>query len=86
MSCVGIFEHLGYMVEFVKNFTDVDDKIIKRANDEGVTCSEITTKYIAAYHEDMQRLGIRPAWREPKATESYERYHSIDRRPCEERG
>jgi len=64
------FEHLGYMVKFVKNFTDVDDKIIKRANDEGVTCSEITTKYIAAYHEDMQRLGIRPAWREPKATES----------------
>ncbi len=63
------FEHLGHVVQFVKNFTDVDDKIIKRANDEGVTCSEITTKYIAAYHEDMQRLGIRPAWREPKATE-----------------
>ena len=63
------FEHLGYRVEFVKNFTDVDDKIIKRANDEGVTCSEITTKYIAAYHEDMRRLGVRPAWREPKATE-----------------
>jgi cysteinyl-tRNA synthetase len=63
------FEHLGCMVEFVKNFTDVDDKIIKRANDEGVTCLEITGKFIAAYHEDMRRLGIRPAWREPKATE-----------------
>ena len=63
------FEHLGCMVEFVKNFTDVDDKIIKRANDEGVTCLEITEKFIAAYHEDMRRLGIRPAWREPKATE-----------------
>jgi len=63
------FEHLGCMVEFVKNFTDVDDKIIKRANDEGVTCLEIAEKFIAAYHEDMRRLGIRPAWREPKATE-----------------
>ena len=65
----GYFEHLGCMVEFVKNFTDVDDKIIKRANDEGVTCLEITERFIAAYHEDMRRLGIRPAWREPKATE-----------------
>ena len=63
------FEHLGCRVEFVKNFTDVDDKIIKRANDEGVTCLEITERFIAAYHEDMRRLGIRPAWREPKATE-----------------
>ncbi|MET0514029.1 MAG: cysteine--tRNA ligase [Nitrospiraceae bacterium] len=63
------FEHLGWVVEFVKNFTDVDDKIIRRANDEGVACSEITEKYIAAYREDMRRLGIRPAWREPKATE-----------------
>jgi cysteinyl-tRNA synthetase len=62
-------EHSGFTVEFVKNFTDVDDKIIKRANEQGVTCEGITTKYIDAYYEDMGRLGIRPAWREPKATE-----------------
>jgi cysteinyl-tRNA synthetase len=62
-------EYSGYHVEFVKNFTDVDDKIIKRAHEEGVSCEAITTKYIDAYYEDMGRLGIRPAWREPKATE-----------------
>lgn len=62
-------EFLGFAVEFVKNFTDVDDKIIRRANEQGVTCEVITEKYIAAYQEDMGRLGIRPAWKEPKATE-----------------
>ncbi len=62
-------EHAGYAVEFVKNFTDVDDKIIKRANEQGVPCEDITSKYIEAYDEDMGRLGIRRAWREPKATE-----------------
>lgn len=62
-------EHAGYTVEFVKNFTDVDDKIIKRANDHGVPWDAVTAKYIHAYYEDMERLGIRRAWREPKATE-----------------
>ncbi len=59
----------GYTVEFVKNFTDVDDKIIKRANEQGVSCEAITAKFIEAYYEDMDRLGIGRAWREPKATE-----------------
>ena len=63
-------EYAGYAVEFVKNFTDVDDKIIKRAHEEGVSCEAITSKYIEAYYEDMEKLGVRPAWREPKATES----------------
>jgi cysteinyl-tRNA synthetase len=63
-------EYAGYTVEFVKNFTDVDDKIIKRANEEGVSCETITTKYIEAYYEDMEKLGVRPASKEPKATES----------------
>jgi len=63
-------EYVGYSVEFVKNFTDVDDKIIKRANEEGVSCEVITSKYIEAYYEDMGKLSVRPAWREPKATES----------------
>jgi len=63
-------EYVGYTVEFVKNFTDVDDKIIKRANEQGVSCETITTKYIEAYYEDMDKLGVRPASKEPKATES----------------
>jgi cysteinyl-tRNA synthetase len=62
-------EYSGYKVEFVKNFTDVDDKIIKRANEQGVSCEAITSKYIDAYYEDMGRLAIGRAWREPKATE-----------------
>ena len=63
------FEYSGYRVEFAKNFTDVDDKIIKRANEQGVSCDEVTTKFIRAYYEDMGRLGVRPATIEPKATE-----------------
>src|SRR2546426_35054 len=63
------FEYSGYTVEFVKNFTDVDDKIIKRANEQGVSCEEITFKYIQAYYEDMGKLGIRQASIEPKATD-----------------
>jgi len=62
-------EHSGYQVTFVKNFTDVDDKIIKRANEQGISCDTITAKYIQAYYEDMGRLGIRQASIEPKATE-----------------
>ena len=62
-------EFSDYKVEFVKNFTDVDDKIIKRANEQGVSCDMITAKYIQAYYEDMGRLGIRQASIEPKATE-----------------
>ena len=62
-------EFSDYKVEFVKNFTDVDDKIIKRANELGVNCNTITAKYIQAYYDDMGRLGIRQASIEPKATE-----------------
>lgn len=62
-------EYSGYAVTFVKNFTDVDDKIIKRANEQGTSCDTVTEKYIRAYHEDMGKLGIRPGTVEPKATE-----------------
>jgi cysteinyl-tRNA synthetase len=62
-------EYSGYQVDFVKNFTDVDDKIIKRANEQGVPCEAITTKYIDAYYEDMGKLGIGKPTEEPKATE-----------------
>ena len=62
-------EFRGYRVEFVKNFTDVDDKIIKRANERGVSCDTITAEFIEAYYQDMGKLGVRRATNEPKATE-----------------
>ncbi|WHZ24136.1 MAG: Cysteinyl-tRNA synthetase [Nitrospira sp.] len=62
-------EYSGYTVEFAKNFTDVDDKIIKRANEQGVRCEDITSKYIDAYYEDMDKLGVGRATLEPRATE-----------------
>ncbi len=62
-------EYGGYAVTFVKNFTDVDDKIIKRANEQGISCDAVTAKYIQAYHEDMGKLGVKSATQEPKATE-----------------
>jgi cysteinyl-tRNA synthetase len=62
-------QHSGYAVQYVRNFTDVDDKIINRASEEGKTSEEITEKYLLAYQEDMKRLGVAPADVEPKATE-----------------
>ena len=62
-------EREGYEVTFVQNFTDVDDKMIRRANEEGITVKELAERYIAAYYEDAQALGIRPATVHPKATE-----------------
>jgi cysteinyl-tRNA synthetase len=61
-------QYSGYEVLFVKNFTDVDDKIIKRANEQHVSCEVITSRYIDAYYEDMGKLGIQAASIEPKAT------------------
>ncbi|MBD3308725.1 cysteine--tRNA ligase [candidate division KSB3 bacterium] len=65
-------QYRGYEVLFVKNFTDVDDKIIKRAQEEGLSTQEVAEKYIQAHQEDMGKLGIRPADIEPKATEHIE--------------
>jgi cysteinyl-tRNA synthetase len=62
-------KHLGYDVTFVRNFTDVDDKIINRANAEGVSSQEIAERYIAAFYEDMDKLGILHPSAEPRATE-----------------
>ena len=55
------FEHRGYKVTFVQNFTDIDDKMIRRANEEGITVTE--------YYKDAQALGVRPATVHPRATE-----------------
>jgi len=63
------FTRKGYKVTYVRNFTDVDDKIINRAKQEGITAEEVAHKYIQAYHEDMKRLGVARADIEPKATE-----------------
>lgn len=63
-------EYRGYDVTFVQNFTDVDDKIIKRANEEGISSAEVAEKYIAEYWTDVKALGVREATVHPKATEN----------------
>ncbi len=63
------FEYKGYEVSYVSNFTDVDDKIIKKANEEGVSCQEITTRYIQEFFKDTKDLNVKPATKHPKATE-----------------
>jgi cysteinyl-tRNA synthetase len=63
-------EYRGYNVTFVQNFTDVDDKMIKRANEEGTTVAQIAERYIAEYYKDANGLGIRPATIHPRATEN----------------
>lgn len=59
----------GYDVTFVRNITDIDDKIIARANERGIPIEELTAHYIAAMHEDMKALNILPPDYEPRATE-----------------
>ncbi|NLO49118.1 MAG: cysteine--tRNA ligase [Clostridiales bacterium] len=63
-------EHKGFDVHFVQNFTDIDDKIIKRANEEGISSSEVAVKYTTEYFIDAEGLGVLPATVHPKATES----------------
>ena len=63
------FEYKGYDVNYVSNFTDVDDKIIKRANEEGVSSTEISERYIIEAKTDMEGLNVLPATKNPKATE-----------------
>ncbi len=65
-------EYLGYKVNFVSNFTDVDDKIIKKANEEGVSATEISERYIKEFRTDMEALNVREATIHPKATEEIE--------------
>lgn len=63
-------EYRGYDVRFVQNFTDIDDKIIKRANEEGVTFKDISEKYIEEFWVDAKGLNVREATVHPKATEN----------------
>ena len=62
-------EYRGYKVTFVQNFTDIDDKMIRRANEEGITVKELGDHYIEEYFKDATALGIRPATVHPRATE-----------------
>ena len=62
----------GYEVKYVQNFTDIDDKILKRAQTEGVTMETISERFINAYFEDMERLGVQKADVYPRAT------HTLD--------
>jgi len=64
------FEYRGYKVNFVQNFTDIDDKLINRAREEGTTVSEIAKKYIEEYFIDAKGLNIKHATYHPKATEN----------------
>ena len=61
-------EYKGYKVNYVSNFTDVDDKIIKKANEEGVTSEEISNRYIEECKKDMEGMNIKPATYNPLAT------------------
>ncbi len=63
------FEYKGYEVDYVSNFTDVDDKIIKKAIEEGVDADTISKRYIAECKKDMEGMNVRPATRHPLATE-----------------
>lgn len=63
------FEYSGYEVTFVQNFTDIDDKMINRANQEGISVSELADRFIAEYYRDADALGVRRPTHAPKATE-----------------
>ena len=62
-------EHKGYEVNYVSNFTDVDDKIIKKAIEEGITAEEVSQRYIAECKKDMADMNVKPATTHPLATQ-----------------
>lgn len=70
-------EYVGYDVKFVQNFTDIDDKIIKRANEEGLTYKEVSEKYIEEFWKDVKGMNVREATVHPKATENIDEIINI---------
>lgn len=70
-------EYRGYKVYFVQNFTDIDDKIIRRANEDGLTFSEVSEKYIKEFWVDAKGMNIREATIHPKATENIDEIIAI---------
>ncbi len=67
------FESVGYEVNYVQNFTDVDDKIIKKANEEGRSTNEVVTQYIEETLKDVNNLNVTPATHHPRVTEEMDR-------------
>ena len=78
-------EYRGYKVKFVQNFTDIDDKMINRANKEGITVKELADRFIGEYFTDAKALGIKEATVHPKATENIDAIIDIIKK-LEERG
>lgn len=70
-------EYRGNKVNFVQNFTDIDDKIIRRANEEGMTYKEISEKYIEEFWKDAKGMNVREATHHPKATENIDEIINI---------
>ena len=66
---VRYLRHRGYRVTYIRNFTDIDDKIINRAREQQTTPEELAERFIRMFHEDMERLGVAAPTLEPKATE-----------------
>ena len=79
------FEYRGYRVTFCQNFTDVDDKIIRKANEEGVPSLEISERFIKEYQTDARGLNVREATLHPKVTENIDKIIGIIQ-TLEERG
>jgi len=75
--------HSGYEVTYIRNYTDIDDKIINRANREGTDYRTIADRYIAAFDEDMERLGLKKPTVEPRATDHIEDIINIVQRLIE---
>jgi cysteinyl-tRNA synthetase len=77
------FEYRGFQVRFVQNLTDIDDKIIQKAQNEGVAAREVTDRFIPCYFEDAAKLRIRPADAHPRATEHVAQIVALIRRLIE---
>ena len=78
-------QYRGYDVTFVRNFTDIDDKIIKRSNERGITWKALAEQYIDEFYKDMDRLGLRKPTYEPRATDHIEEIINLVRE-LEEKG
>ena len=71
------FEWRGYKVNFVQNFTDIDDKLINKANDEGITVPEVAERYIGEFWTDAKGLNVREATVHPRATDNIAEIQAI---------
>jgi len=76
-------QHLGFEVNYVRNYTDVDDKIINRANERGIDSRLLSEEFIRAFDEDMARLGLQLPTHQPKATEHIEQIVAVIQRLVE---